>query len=51
LVRGAARATADQARAAKAKEPPQIWPRISKVDQNLMARGAQKQGRTYFGPR
>jgi hypothetical protein len=51
LVRGAAKATADQIRAAKAKEPvtkgPKVWP----LEKNLMARGAQKQGRTYFGPR
>jgi hypothetical protein len=51
LVRGAAKATADQARAAKAKEPVTTGPKVWPLEKNLMARGAQRKPRTYFGVR
>jgi chromosome segregation ATPase len=51
LVRGAARATAEQARAAKLKNPEPAGPKVWPLEKNLKARGAQRSPRTYFGPR
>jgi len=51
LVRAAAMRDAERALAAKAKEPAPTGPKQWPLEKNLIARGAEKSKRTYFGAR